>query len=200
MTMSQADIPPELLQLLLEQARGGDGKALGRLLDQYRNFLKLRARSCVGPNLRVRLDYSDLVQDTFVSACLGFTDFRGHKLAEFVTWLLRIQWTLLANHIKRNRAARRDLRCEESLEALEWDPADPGSSPSTQAARRERDVRLSDALKELTPGQREVVILRLVYQVPVPEIAERMGKTTGAVAELWARATKRLYAILKEQP
>jgi RNA polymerase sigma-70 factor (ECF subfamily) len=73
--MSQASIAPEVL---LEQAHRGDGEAVGRLLELYRNYLRLLARSLVGPSLRVRLNLSDLVQDTFLNAHRKFADFRGH--------------------------------------------------------------------------------------------------------------------------
>jgi RNA polymerase sigma-70 factor, ECF subfamily len=57
--MPQPDLIPELL---LAHARDGDETALGRLLELYRNYLRLVARALIGQALRVRLDASDLVQ------------------------------------------------------------------------------------------------------------------------------------------
>ena len=53
-------------ELLLEQTRAGDEQARGRLLDLYRNYLRLMARTMIGQPLRVRLDASDLVQETLL--------------------------------------------------------------------------------------------------------------------------------------
>jgi RNA polymerase sigma-70 factor (ECF subfamily) len=101
-----------------------------------------------------------------------------------------------------------DHRREESLEALldrsdqalQEALADSGPSPSGQAVRRERAVLLADALESLTAEQREVVVVRHVEQIPIPEIAARIGKSTAAVEMLWLRAVKKLNAILQEQP
>jgi RNA polymerase sigma-70 factor (ECF subfamily) len=203
--MSHAGTPPELL---LEQARHGDGEALGRLLELYRNYLRLLARSLVGPDLCVRLDQSDLVQDTFLNAHRKFDQFRGHSEAELVSWLRRILANILANQAKRNRGKGCDHRREQSLEvmlersdqALQRAMAAPGSSPSAQATRRERAVLLADAMEKLTPEQREVFVLRHLNGVSLAETAAHLGLSRNAVANLWLRAVKSLNAILQEQP
>jgi RNA polymerase sigma-70 factor (ECF subfamily) len=63
--------------LLLEQARGGDVAALGQLLELYRNYLRLVARSLISGALRVKLEPSDLVQETFLKAHREFAQFAG---------------------------------------------------------------------------------------------------------------------------
>jgi RNA polymerase sigma-70 factor (ECF subfamily) len=50
-------VPGELIVL----ARGGDAAAVGRLMELYRNDLRLVARSLIGTALRVKLDPSDVV-------------------------------------------------------------------------------------------------------------------------------------------
>jgi RNA polymerase sigma-70 factor (ECF subfamily) len=63
--MSQSDAIPERL---LAQARAGDAAALGQLFELYRNYLRLIARSLLDSALRLKLDASDLVQETFLKA------------------------------------------------------------------------------------------------------------------------------------
>jgi DNA-directed RNA polymerase specialized sigma24 family protein len=53
---------------LIAQVRGDDQAALGRLLELYRNYLRLVARSLIGAALRVKLEPSDLVQETILKA------------------------------------------------------------------------------------------------------------------------------------
>ena len=65
------------LGVLLQSARAGEGAALGRLLEPYRNYLTLLARLQVGRRLQGKVDASDLVQETFMEAHRDFDRFRG---------------------------------------------------------------------------------------------------------------------------
>ena len=71
-------------------AKKGDRSALSRLLDEYRNYLRLLARNQIGQELRVRLDPSDLVQDTLIDASQNFARFRGETKSELIAWLRKI--------------------------------------------------------------------------------------------------------------
>src|SRR5437870_12386577 len=112
--VSSAEDAPEFL---LIQARAGDAAALGRLLELYRNYLRLQARALIGAGLRVRLDPSDLVQETLLEAHRDFVGFTGQTEGEVVAWLRRILVHNLADQIKRHQAGGRDYRRKESLEA-----------------------------------------------------------------------------------
>ena len=102
---------------LLERARGGDLDAFGELLAQYRNYARLLARTLIGTTLRLRLDPSDLVQETFLEAHRDFPRFEGASEREVVAWLRRILVRNLADQARRQKAGLRDYRRQESLEA-----------------------------------------------------------------------------------
>ena len=88
---------------LIAQARGGDPAALGRLLELYRNYLRLVARSMIGVSLRVKVEPSDLVQDTFLKAHREFAGFEGRGEPELMAWLRRILARTLADQVKHHR-------------------------------------------------------------------------------------------------
>ena len=113
--MSPIDAIPEHL---LELARAGDDDALGRLLELYRNYLRLVARILIGQTLRVRLDASDLVQETFLKAAREFGQFLGSTEPELTAWLRQILVRTLANQAKHHRRQGRDYQRQESLEAM----------------------------------------------------------------------------------
>src|SRR5579885_1988338 len=152
--VTRGDAIPEQL---LERARSGDAAALGRLLELYRNYLRLVARTLIGQALRVRLDASDLVQETFLKAAREFGQFLGSTEPELTAWLRQILVRTLANRAKRHRRQARDYQRQESLEAMldrssvavQRALAVPSQSPSTYAVRREQAVLLADALEKL---------------------------------------------------
>jgi RNA polymerase sigma-70 factor (ECF subfamily) len=161
-------------ELLLFQVRAGDEAALGRLLELYRNYLRLLARSLISQPLRVRLDASDLVQEAFLKAHREFSQFLGASEPELVAWLRRILVRTLADQVKRHRAKGRDYRREEPLEvmldrsslAIQQALAVPVSSPSSRVSRREQAVLLANALEKLPEAYRDVFILRNLEHIP----------------------------------
>src|SRR4051794_22194999 len=79
-----------LLQDLLIQASRGDMSALGLLLDYHRGYLRALALRELASDLYARLDASDLVQQTCLSAIRAFPQFQKHANGEFVAWLRSI--------------------------------------------------------------------------------------------------------------
>jgi RNA polymerase sigma-70 factor (ECF subfamily) len=187
------------LQLLV-RARGGDEVARGELLQLYRPYLSLLARLKTSRLLQAKLDDSDLVQDTCLSAHRDFAQFRGATEHEFTAWLREIMAHTAANWVRDHRRRRRDVRLErrmydvlnESSQMLERAIASPDSSPSQRAERRERAVLLANALSDMSPDYREVLVLRELEGKSLREAAEAMGRTPNAVQKLWARALVQL--------
>jgi RNA polymerase sigma-70 factor (ECF subfamily) len=192
---------------LIARARDGDLAALGRLLELYRNYLRLVARSMIGSALRAKLDPSDLIQETFLKAHREFADFAGRREQELVAWLRRILARTLADQVKHHRRQGRDHHRQESLElllersdqAIEHALASRSGSPSERASRREQTVLLADAVSQLPADYREVFILRTLEHISIDEIAARMCRSPGAVRMLWARALERLNRMLEDQ-
>jgi RNA polymerase sigma-70 factor (ECF subfamily) len=192
-------------EYLLERARSGDSEAFGQLLAQYENYLRLIARALSGAALRSRVDPSDLVQDAFLEAHRDFPVFTGATEGELLAWLRRILARNLADGARYQKAALRDHRRQKSLELLLEKSSDSlqqalaatASTASSVASRRERAVLLADALEALPHDYREVVILRNLEGLRFGEIATRMGRSSGAVRMLWARAIERLSESLE---
>jgi DNA-directed RNA polymerase specialized sigma24 family protein len=67
----------ERLSRWLALAREGDESALGRLLEAFRDPLRIQARQDLRADLAPRVEASDIVQRTCLSAVRHFEDFRG---------------------------------------------------------------------------------------------------------------------------
>jgi DNA-directed RNA polymerase specialized sigma24 family protein len=72
------------------------------------------------------------------------------------------------------------------------------SSPSMAAIRRERSVLLADAIAQVSPEQRRVLVLHGLQGVAIAEVATAMQKSEAATWKLWARGLKSLQQLLKE--
>jgi RNA polymerase sigma-70 factor (ECF subfamily) len=101
---------------LLALARSSGGAAVGQLLEVYRNYLTLLARTQNRRHLQGRIDPSDVVQETFLAAHRDFARFRGTTEAELVSWLRQILAARLADLVRHHVGARRrDVRLERRL-------------------------------------------------------------------------------------
>jgi RNA polymerase sigma-70 factor (ECF subfamily) len=190
---------------LLTQSRQGDAEAIDKLLDLYRNYLYLLARTQIDLRLARRLTPSDAVQETLLRAFKNFSRFRGGTEAELAAWLRRILARSLADATRQARSQKRDVQreqhwqagFEQSSQQLAQLAAGSQASPSEIVSRREQSVLLADALAGLPKDYREVIVLRHLERVEFAEIAVRMGRSAGAVRMLWARALERLRCELQ---
>ncbi len=195
------------LEEMLRRARGKDREALGSLLEQYRNYLTLLARTQIGRRLQGKADAADLVQETFLQVHQHIANFRGNSEVELLTWLRTILAAVLSNHVRRYLGTQqRDARLEQAL-AVELDDTSgflqqglvaATSTPSRQASKREALLVLADALEHLSEDYRQVITLRHLEGLPFAEVATRMGKTVPSVQNLWVRALHRLKQTVGE--
>jgi RNA polymerase sigma-70 factor (ECF subfamily) len=192
---------PTTVDRVIALAKGGDGQALGSLLEGHRAYLRMLARVQIGRRLRSKLDADDLLQEAFLRAHRAIGRFRGTTAEEFLAWLRGILAHVLADQVRRYHGTeRRDPTLERALE-LDLERSSEGfvralaastSSPSQRVVRHERAVRLAEAMERLPAASREVLILRHFDDLSFPEIAGRMGRTLDGVKNLWIRALARL--------
>ena len=200
--------PPEKL---LGKACRGDRQSQGVLLELYRNYLHLLARTQLDLHLQTRANPSDMVQETFLEAYSHFHQFRGHTEGELLGWLRRILIHQIARLVEKQVVAqKRTVRREVSLEPIRqrlhdssqtFDRAlvSQASSPSMQAQRRELTAVVADQLALLSPPHRDVIILRNLEGLSFDEVAQRMQRTSGAVRVLWLRALEELRKLIRQQ-
>ncbi|MCH7686064.1 MAG: sigma-70 family RNA polymerase sigma factor [Planctomycetes bacterium] len=195
------------LNHLLAQARQGQNDALGRLLELYRNYVKLLADLQINRRLQGKVSASDIVQETFLQAKRGFTQFRGTSEGELVVWLRQILASQLAMLFRHYSTQKRDLHLEHQLDeelnhssqALGFSLVSKQTSPSQNAIRREQSVLLADALARISADYREVIVLRHLEGMSFPDVAQRMGRSLAAVKNLWTRAISKLRDTLGEE-
>jgi RNA polymerase sigma-70 factor, ECF subfamily len=134
----------------------------------------------------------DLTGDVFKSAIEDLPRFRG-PVEALGGWLFRIAHHDLSDHRRRqgrNRVQPLDDLLEEA--AL----AGGAMDPEELALDRVEGDRVLAALRQLTPDQREVLLLRLVANLTAPEVAGILNKSTEAVRGLQHRGLASLARVL----
>jgi RNA polymerase sigma-70 factor, ECF subfamily len=134
----------------------------------------------------------DLTGSTFVSAIEGLPKFRG-PVEALGGWLFQIARHDLYDHRRKQARSRIESLDENLTEAAASDGA---VDPEELAIDRLEGSRVMGALRELSPDQREVLLLRMAAGMTAPEVATVLGKTTGAVKALQHRGLNSLARVL----
>ncbi len=162
---------------VLEEARRGQARAFEAIHRELAPAVLgyLRGQGAAEPE--------DLASEVFVAVVRGLGAFRGDERA-FRSWVFTIAHRRLTDE-RRRAARRRDV------------PVDPHALP--RAPGPVGDV-VEDAmgalgtgwalrtLQALTPDQRAVILLRVLADLSVADVARILGKTRGAVKTLQRRA------------
>ncbi len=154
--------------------------------------------------LQRRIDQSDIVQQTCTEAWQGMDGFRGSTEPEFSAWVCQILRRNVANVVRDQRAAKRDMNreCEPardgSASVVWFDTPGKEATASQRVVRGEMALQLANVLDNLPDGQREAVRMRHLEGLSLAEIAKHLDKTTVAAAGLIKRGLQALRAAMSE--
>jgi RNA polymerase sigma-70 factor (ECF subfamily) len=172
----------------LVAARRREPAAVTRIYTAYAPALFRFFMAAVGD----RHQAEDLTGTTFVSAIEDLPRFYG-PVEALGGWLFQIARHDLYDHRRRQARARIEP-LEDHLPAVA--AAAGAANPAELAIERLEGSRVLAALRELSPDPREVLLLRMGAGLTAPEVAETLGKTTGAVKALQHRGLASLARVL----
>ena len=171
------------------RCKSGDAAAFEPLVRKYQDRLVNALTHFLADGAAAQ----DLAQEAFLKAYVKIQDFRGDS--QFYTWLYAIARNLA--RIQRRSAARRgrtvSLDAEDGPAA--FDPAG-GEDPVRRAMSRDSERLVQEALQELEPEARWIVILRDVEGRDYEEVAEAAGIPVGTVKSRLHRARMQLRQLL----
>lgn len=176
---------PQLFEEILAAAKRGEPRAFEQL---YRANIAvvigyLRANGASSPE--------DSAGDVFVAFVSELASFDGTE-RDLRSWLLTVAHRRLVDDFRvRSRRPQADLP-----------PGSPGPVRShlpgadTAALARLEQQGILDAIDSLSPDQRQVMMLRVLADQTVPQIAATVDKPETAVKALLRRGTARLHRAL----
>ena len=162
---------------LVAQAIKGDTQAFGELYTHHAT----KIYRYVYYNVHSRERAEDITQEVFLKAWKAIGSCKG-KEKTFSSWLYRIAHNLIIDKL---RKSQKQLSHEAELPEDIRDNSD----------RMEINLEQRDLLKVidvLPPNQKQVILMKFIEDMDNREIAETMGKSTGAIRILQMRALETL--------
>lgn len=131
----------------------------------------------------------DATQEVFVKMLRHANQFQGD--AKLSTWLFSITANWCRDYLR-----KADNKSKEGDDVLVALPASPDHAPDRTLEKRENEIRVQRALMELTPEQREAILLSRYQGLSYAEIAQISGCSEGAVKTRVFRAMETLKKTL----
>jgi RNA polymerase sigma-70 factor, ECF subfamily len=180
---------------LVRASRRGDREAFRELVERYQRKVVSVALGMV----HNRDDALEIAQETFVKAFENLGNFKGE--ASFYTWLYRIVVNRAIDFQRRERR-HPTVALEEhgaSGDGYE-DVLKEGrlGDPYQDARAHEIGDRVTEAINELTPDHKAVILLREVEGLSYDEISRVMQCSKGTVMSRLHYARKKLQKKLKD--
>ena len=176
---------------LVIRAQAGDRTAVEALLERCLPSLKRWAHGRLPAAARGALDTEDLVQESAMHVLRRLDAFEPRHVGAMQAYLRQSVINRIRDEV------RRIGRQPPPTELPEEHPAD-ATSPLESAIQAQAYERYREALGELAPRDRELVVARIEIQWSLGEIAQRFGMRTADAARMAvSRAVKRLAENLK---
>src|SRR5712664_3255920 len=154
-TPAQADVS-ELD--LVRQCQAGDTEAFDQLVTRYRT----RVFAMIYNMVHNEQDAWDLAQESFVKAWKSIGRFRGKS--SFYTWIYRIVMNVTIDWLRKKQVKGAGTEFDDATQLKQVDPASK-TVPKTEALpyemmeRHEIRVRIDQAIAQLSPEQRAVILM-----------------------------------------
>ena len=182
--------------------RRGDADALAALLDYYRPRLRQMLRLRMDRQLAARVDPSDVIQEVYLDAKRQVQAYLQEPKVDFYVWLRGLAGQRLSNVRRQHLGAKcRTAWREVSLPAessllLAQQLLAGGTSPSRALLKKELRRRVQQALEQLPPDDREVILMRHFEEMSNWEVAQAIGLSKSGATMRYGRALFRLKEIL----
>jgi RNA polymerase sigma factor (sigma-70 family) len=192
----------DLTSYHVNRALRGDRDSLGWVVTRLSPFLKAQAAWRLGPLLRTQDAVDDVVAEAWLIALRRIGDI-VHDHGRSTPRLLTFLGTTILNITNRRIDDRLRRRMHPSPRACVGGDALDGLADTvtgvvTNAANDEASAAVEAALAGLAPGDREIIVLRIVEGFSNQEAAAQLGEAPNTISHRYQRALERLRKALPE--
>ena len=135
----------------------------------------------------------DVVQDSFLKVYRKIYQFDDSR--PFSPWFFRIVINDAKKAVQRQKRTLPLETSEEDNTIAEW-LIDPAKSPESLTETNETREQVWQAIRQLTPGQREAIVMRYFLASKESEMVRALGRPSTTVKWWLYAARKRLRSIL----
>ena len=195
---------------LIRQSRKGNTESLEELLATVRPRIRCLAQQRLDgkAHLKARFDASDVTQATLIDVVRDLGTFLGTTDVEFLSWLRRILERNVIDIVREHlEAEKRDARKENSLNdssaggtPLAQRVSVAAETPSWGLMRNEERSLVQQALSDLPDELSEVIRLKDIDGLSMPEIATRLGYNLRTAYRRYSEGVAALAEILSDNP
>ena len=182
---------------LVKQCQAGQTEAFDQLVSRYRT----RVFAMIYNMVHNEQDAWDLAQDSFVKAWKSIKRFRGRS--SFFTWLYRIVMNVTIDWLRKKQIKGAGAEFNDAVELGEIDPAARTAPkaeplPHQQIEQGEIRARIDNAIAQLSPEHRAVILMKETQDMQYHEIADTLGCSIGTVMSRLFYARKKLQNMLRD--
>jgi RNA polymerase sigma-70 factor (ECF subfamily) len=193
-TLAQVDVS-ELD--LVKQCQAGNTEAFDQLVTRYRT----RVFAMIYNMVHNEQDAWDLAQDSFVKAWKSIRRFRGRS--SFYTWIYRIVMNVTIDWLRKKQVKGAGAEFNDAIQLKEIEPASrtlPKADPLPHERMEQSEIRtrIDNAIAQLSPEHRAVILMKEIEEMQYHEIAEALGCSIGTVMSRLFYARKKLQNLLKD--
>lgn len=182
---------------LVKRCQAGDSRAFDVLVTRYRG----KVYAMTYHMIQNETEAWDLAQEAFIKAWRALPQFKLDS--SFYTWLYRIAHNVTYDWLRKKKMqgdgefddSRTEHRVAAGAEAVPRGDA----APDVALGNAELGQRIREAIAQLSPDHRQVIILREIEGLQYEDIAKTIPCSLGTVMSRLFYARQKLQLLLKDE-
>ena len=179
---------------LINAAQKGSQEAITELYNHTYQSVYFVIRSMIRADEET---VQDLIQDTYLKAFQKLNQLRESE--KFSAWVKKIARNSTVDYLRKNKEVHFSaLSNDESFGEFDFEDEEPSHMPDLELDRQETSRILRQVLDSLPNGQRAIISMHYLQDMPVEEIAVLLGKKEGTIKAQLSNGRKNMAKKIRE--